>query len=106
MNRIGFVVFALLVTFTTGCPKNVVTTVAGSDDQQMDQYTAQLEEYRTKTGLSCDESCAAKKKVCGISSGACELSTKAPERQDFQKTCVASQEECAKFSESCANCAK
>ena len=87
-----------------GCPKNVDTTVAGSDDSQMDQYSSVLEEYRTKTDLSCADSCAAKKKVCEVSNKVCELSQKATDRLDFQSRCVASQEDCAKFGESCASC--
>lgn len=87
-----------------GCPKNVDTTVAGSDDSQMDSYGSVLEEYRTKTDLSCSDSCAAKKKVCDISNRVCDLSSKAAERKDFEAKCVSSQEDCAKFGESCASC--
>ncbi len=100
MNR-----FALLVCVALlGCPKNIPTTVAGSDDEQMDQYSSQLEEYRTKSDLSCADSCDAKKKVCGVSAKVCELSGKATDRQDFQSRCVGSQEDCARFSETCASC--
>ena len=90
----------------TACLKNVDTTIAGSDDSTMDSYRSQLEEYRTKTDVSCNDACNVKKKVCGISASACAMSDKAADRQDFQKICVSGQEECARFNESCANCAK
>ena len=90
----------------TACPKNVTTTVAGSDDEQMDQYSSILEEYRTKTDLSCTDACSAKKKVCGISTRACDMSSKATDRADFQAKCVSAQEDCAKFNESCASCSE
>ncbi|MBL9036953.1 MAG: hypothetical protein JNG84_00430 [Archangium sp.] len=102
MNR---VMLTLLAVCALACPKAAPTsTVAGSDDEQMDAYSAQLEEYRTKADLSCDDSCAAKKKVCGISAKVCELATKSSERQDFQSKCVSAQEDCAKFNESCTAC--
>ena len=102
MIRFTFALLACLAL--TACPKNVTTTVAGSDDEQMDQYSSILEEYRTKTDLSCPDTCAAKKKVCGISGSTCEMSSKATDRTDFQQKCVSSQEECAKFNEACASC--
>ncbi len=102
MIRFTLALFACLAL--TACPKNVTTTVAGSDDAQMDQYSSILEEYRTKTDLSCADTCAAKKKVCAVSGSACEMSSKATDRTDFQQKCVTSQEDCAKFNEACANC--
>lgn len=104
MNRFALPLLACIALL--GCPKNIDTTVAGSDDSQMDQYSSVLEEYRTKTDLSCSDSCAAKKKVCELSNRVCEMSAKASERKDFESKCVVSQEDCAKFGESCASCSK
>lgn len=89
-----------------GCPKQTTTTVAGSDDEMMDQISAQLEELRTKTDLSCKDNCGLKDKSCGLSKTACEIAGRAPDRADFQKKCVTSQEDCAKFGEACSTCAK
>jgi outer membrane murein-binding lipoprotein Lpp len=89
-----------------GCPKNVVTNVAGTDDEKMDQLSAQLEELHTKTDLPCGEYCSLKSRACGVSTQACEVSTRAPERADFQKKCVVAQEECARFNEACDRCSK
>jgi hypothetical protein len=102
MTRFGS--WVVLCAMVFGCPKNLATTVAGTDDQQMDQYASVLEEYRTKSDLSCADWCSAKQKVCGISASVCELSSKATERHDFQSKCVSAQEDCAKFGESCASC--
>jgi len=103
MNRSVLALLPCLLLLL-GCPKNLDTTIAGSDDSQMDQYSSVLEEYRTKTDLSCADSCSAKKKVCDVSKNVCDLSRKATDRLDFQSRCVTSQEDCAKFGESCASC--
>jgi hypothetical protein len=89
-----------------GCPKQAVTTVAGSDDEVMDQIAAQLEELRTRTDATCKDFCSLKDKACGLSKQACDVAGKAPDRADFQKKCVTSQEDCAKFNESCSSCPK
>lgn len=105
MNKflgLAFLVGALLM----GCPKQTTTTVAGTDDEMMDQLSAQLEELRTRTDIACADSCNLKSKVCGLSKQTCDIAGKAPERADFQKKCVTSQEDCAKFNESCSSCAK
>lgn len=100
---LGAVVVSCLLL---GCPKNAVTNVAGSDDEKMDQLSAQLEELHTKTELQCTEYCHLKSRACGISTQACELSSHAAERTDFQKKCVLAQEECARFNEACDRCTK
>lgn len=86
------------------CPKSTTSTVMGSDDEQMDRYAAQLEEIRTRGEVTCADACSLKAKVCDISKSACAIATKASDRDDFQKKCIMSQEECASFSEKCAGC--
>jgi hypothetical protein len=100
--------FLRLVCFVSllACPKAAPTTVAGTDDEIVDQLSAQLEELRTKTDATCADFCSLKNKACGLSQQTCDIAAKAPDRADFQKKCVTSQEECAKFGESCAGCTK
>lgn len=102
---VSMVAFALLLLLA-GCPKKVTTTVAGSDDQQMDQYTAQLEELKTRTALQCSDSCSTKTRACEVSKSVCEIAGRLADRADFQSTCTAAQEECARFNEACSACAK
>ncbi len=105
MNRFLLSLTAALVLFA--CPKPAPTTnLGGSDDEKMDTIASKLEEYRTRTDLSCDETCSVKSKVCDLSSTACGISGKHSDRNDYTQRCVASQEECAKFNESCSSCKK
>jgi hypothetical protein len=88
------------------CPKSVpVSTVAGTDDEVMDQYAAQLEELHTRAEVTCVDACQVKEKACGLSKGACDVAGRAADRADFQKKCVTAQEECARFNEACSGCA-
>jgi len=96
----------VLAAALLGCPKSVSTTVAGSDDRQMDQIGSRLEELRGRTDLGCGEWCALRPKACGLSSQACELSAQRPARTDFQTACIQAQEECARFNEACDRCSK
>ncbi|MBK7859539.1 MAG: hypothetical protein IPJ65_13165 [Archangiaceae bacterium] len=91
-----------------GCPKNVPDNVAGSEDEQMDHYGAQLEEARTRSSqdMKCDDWCSMKSTVCDTSAKVCDLAGKKAERADFQSKCVASQEDCAHFTDSCSSCKK
>jgi hypothetical protein len=91
-----------------GCPKNVPENVAGSEDEQMDRYSAQLEELRTRSAqdMKCDDWCGMKDKACGTSKSVCDIAGKKPDRADFQSKCVASQEDCARFTDSCSSCKK
>jgi hypothetical protein len=88
------------------CPKAAPANVAGTDDEQMDVFASQLEELRTRQDLKCDEWCSLKDKACGLSKSSCDIAGRHSDREDFQKRCVASQEDCAKFIEGCASCAK
>jgi hypothetical protein len=105
MNRILLALFSLLAL--AACPKNV-ETVSGSEDEQMDRYGAQLEEARTRSAqdMKCDDWCGMQGKVCDTSARVCDIAGKKPDRADFQSKCVAAQEDCARFSDSCSSCKK
>ena len=106
MNR--FLFSCAVVLALAGCPKNVDSNVSGSDDERMDQYSAQLEELRTRSAqdMQCDDWCGMKGKVCDISARVCDISGKKSDRADFQSRCVTAQEDCARFSDSCSSCKK
>lgn len=106
MNRLALACAAIFAL--TACPKNVPENVSGSEDEQMDNYGAQLEELRTRSAqdMKCDDWCGLKSKVCGISSKVCDIANKKADRNDFQAKCVASQEDCARFTDSCSSCKK
>jgi hypothetical protein len=87
------------------CPRSSGSTVMGSDDEQMDRDSAQLEELRSRGDVTCADACAVKARACDVSKSTCAIAAKAPERDDFQKKCVMAQEDCASFSEKCAGCA-
>ncbi len=95
---------ALLVL---GCPKRVDTNVAGSDDEQMDQLSARLEELRARVQAQepqCKDWCSLAGEVNDLSKRVCDLSAKNADRADMQQKCVSSQEERARFNDGCAPC--
>ena len=100
------VLVAALALFSLACPKSTGSTVAGTDDEQMDGFTSHLEELRSRQDLSCDNWCSLKEKACGLSKSTCEMAGKHSDRDDFQRRCVSSQEDCAKFIEGCAGCGR
>lgn len=104
MIRLAVAGAALLAL--AGCPKNVPENVSGNDDERMDQYSAQLEELRARSAqdMKCDDWCGMKSNVCGISGKVCDIAGKKTERNDFQGKCVAAQEDCARFTDSCSSC--
>ena len=104
MKRLALV--AALALSSLACPKASPTNLAGTDDEQMDGFTSQLEELRSRQDLKCDSWCSLKTKACGLSKSTCDLAGRQTDREDFQKRCVASQEDCAKFIEGCASCGK
>lgn len=95
----------LLGAFLAGCPKQTTdTTVAGTDEQQLDQYSARLEELRTRLAAEpppCEETCKLAKEVCTISQRVCDIATRRPDAQD---RCVAANEDCARFNDTCGTC--
>ena len=93
--------------FLMACPKAAPgPQLGGSEDEQMDAIAAQHEEYRTKTQSDCRESCDIKQKICRLSDTACEIAGRYADRAEYQKRCVNTQEECARFNEACSACAK
>lgn len=102
-----FVLCLASVLLLTGCPKKVSTNVAGSDDEQMDQLTAQLEELRAQVKTEepkCPEWCSLSKRACQLSAQTCEISGRNAERIEMQQKCTQSQEDCAAFNDGCARC--
>lgn len=103
MNRLALASLASLLFLA--CPKSTGgPQLGGSDDEQMDMLTAQLEEYRTKSNSECGETCELKSKVCRLSDTVCEISGRNSDRSEYQKKCVTAQEECARFNEACSSC--
>lgn len=104
MNRLLLVACSLAVVLLA-CPKSTsVTTLAGTDDERMDAISAQLEEFHTRADLKCPDWCSLRPRVCDLSRSACEISGRLPDRADFQKRCLATSEECARFSDGCSAC--
>lgn len=97
---------AALTLGLLGCPKSTPGNISGTDDEQMDTIGSKLEELRTREGLKCDEWCSLKDKACGLSKQSCDIAGRHADREEFQKRCVASQEDCAKFIEGCSSCTK
>lgn len=102
MKRLSWLTLCLLFALSA-CPKEVPTNVAGTDDEQMDRLSAQLEELRTRE-VTCPTWCDLKGKVCGLSQSVCEVSARQSERQDFQRKCITGQEDCARFNDGCSTC--
>jgi len=103
MNRLLLAVALSLSLFA--CPKEAPSVnLGGSDSEKMDTIASKLEEYRTRSELTCDQTCDVKKNVCQLSDTACEIAGKYADNNDFQKRCIGSQEDCAKFSENCGSC--
>jgi hypothetical protein len=98
----------LLAIFLFGaCAKRAPMTVAGGDDEQFDQYTAQLEELRSRPfddTTPCRDRCSLARDVCALSGRICEISGRQPDRPEMQQRCVQSQEDCARFNDGCAGC--
>lgn len=106
MNK-TFLLLAASAALALGCPKAPPKGVAGTDDEQVDQLSAQLEELRTRVQAQeprCDDWCSMAKKVNDISTSLCEIAGRHTDRAEMQQKCVASQEDVARFNDSCASC--
>ena len=91
----------------TGCPRRVPDNVAGNDDAQVDQDASRLEELRTRAqdpNVQCGDWCDMKKVSCGISKRTCDVSGRHTDREDLARKCVASQEDCAQYTDRCTAC--
>ena len=101
---LAVVVFAAAFALA-GCPKRVEShTVSGTDEEKLDQYSARLEELRTRMQAenpACEDLCSTAKEVCEIQKSVCEITARLPDRAD---RCVAANEDCARFNDSCASC--
>lgn len=105
MTRLAPLFAAAALLFA--CPKSTGSNVAGTADEQMDLYSSQLEELRTRASsgdLKCSDWCSLKDKVCSLRDTTCDLATSHSTRDDFQKRCTTSQEDCARFNDSCTGC--
>ena len=90
-----------------GCPKKAPLNVTGSDDDLLDQYSAQLEELRVRgqsEGLTCGVSREIATKACELSRSTCQVGQRLKDRPDVEKKCVAAQEDCAQFNDRAAHC--
>jgi hypothetical protein len=108
MNRSTSLLFVAVASLCLlACPKaNPGPDLGDSDDAKMDSIAAKLEEYKTAANTDCAETCATKTKICSLSETACEIAGRSADRAEYQKRCVATQEECARFNESCSTCKK
>ncbi|HEX4620523.1 MAG TPA: hypothetical protein VH208_03060 [Myxococcaceae bacterium] len=96
-----------VLALAAGCPKRVPDNVAGNDDAQVDQDASKLEELRTRSqdpNVQCSDWCDMKKASCGISKRTCEISGRHSDREDLARKCVASQEDCAQYTDRCTAC--
>lgn len=106
MRRAALV--ALLAVLSTACPKHV-DTVAGSDDEQLDQDSSQMEQVRAQAQASepaCKDWCRLSKTVCGIARHGCDVAGRNPTRQDMQAKCASFQEDCTQYNDRCASCSR
>jgi hypothetical protein len=98
---------ALLMLALVGCHKQVETRVAGSDDDQITTYEAQLEELRsrgTEGNLSCEDRCTLTTRTCEVAENLCGLVEAHPDRTDLPRRCVQARETCAEGTDSCTRC--
>lgn len=105
MTRLA--VAAALSLVLLACPKAPpATTLGGTDEENVDRLSSQLEEFHTKTDLQCSDWCSLKSKVCDVSKSLCDVAGHHADRDDYQKKCIAGQEECARYNEDCSSCSK
>jgi hypothetical protein len=100
---------ALLTLVLAGCPKQVDTRVAGSNDDQLTTYEARLEELRSRGSagdLSCADRCSLATQTCEVSENLCAVVGHHPDRTDLPQRCARARESCAESTESCTRCQK
>ncbi|PTL76084.1 hypothetical protein [Vitiosangium sp. GDMCC 1.1324] len=98
---------ALLTLALVGCPKQMETRVAGSDDDQLTTYEARLEELRSRGeagNLSCSDRCTLSTQTCAVSEDLCGVVARHPERTDLPPRCARARESCAETTERCTRC--
>jgi hypothetical protein len=89
---------ALMVLILAGCPKQVDSRVAGSDDTRIDSALARLEE------LPCGERCDGATQTCAVAEELCGWVERNPDRTDLPPSCVQGREQCAQARNDCARC--
>lgn len=107
MTRITLLALAGSLLLLLGCPKRTPAGVSGSDEEKLDQFSAQLEELRSRVQAKepkCEEWCSLSRQVCDISRQVCQLASRQVDRPEVQKRCSGSQEDCAHFNDSCTAC--
>ena len=98
---------ALLTLALAGCPKQVDTRVAGSDDEQLTTYEARLEELRARGAagnLSCSEECTLSTQTCDVAEELCAVVERHPDRTDLPPRCARARESCAETTDGCTRC--
>jgi hypothetical protein len=90
-----------------GCPKQVDSRVAGSDDTHIDAATNKLEELRVRgqqEGLSCGDRCDGATQTCEVAEELCGWVERNPDRTDLPPRCVQGREQCAQARNECTRC--
>jgi hypothetical protein len=98
---------ALLTLALMGCPKQVDTRVAGSDDDQLTTYEARLEELRARGSageLSCSDECTLSTQTCDVAEALCEVVARHRDRTDLPQRCARARESCAEKTDGCTRC--
>lgn len=98
---------ALLMLVVMGCPKQVDSRVAGSDDERLTTYEARLEELRsrgTNGNLSCSDRCTLSRQTCGVAKNLCDVVSQHPDRADLPERCARASESCAETTSTCTSC--
>ena len=99
--------FALMVLVLAGCPKQVDSRVAGSDDARIDSASARLEELQGRgqqEDLPCGERCDVASQTCAVAEELCGWVERHPDRTDLPPRCVQAREQCAQARNDCARC--
>ena len=85
---------ALLTLVLMGCPKQVDTRVAGTDDEQLAGYEARLEELRSRASTgdtSCEEGCTLTRETCVVAENLCAVVGRHEDRTDLPSRCAKAQ---------------
>lgn len=91
----------LVAACLLGCPRRAPTAVAGSADAQMDSWSAELEELRSRAAEGAAP-CPLAERACGVAPQVCGLASQQAEREDFQRRCGTAQEDCAQLRDACS----
>jgi hypothetical protein len=97
----------LLTVVLMGCPRQVDTRVAGSDEARLAAYEAKLEELRSRRTMgtvSCADRCELASRTCGVAEELCAVVERNPERGDLPRRCVEGREQCAEATDDCTRC--